>query len=68
MIEQSGMLVDMNGNPIPEAGDRARAQEELLNFMEKEKSKFEAFWKEYGYFTRPPIKYHTGNKQWIWME
>lgn len=60
------LLVDPSGRPIPTGDERRRAEEELKNFMEKNKERFQDFWKAYGFGTRPPIRYDMTLKRWLW--
>ena len=57
----------MMGNRIPDSGEREYARMKLVEFMEKHKGQFEAFWRENGFGIKPPIKYHLGNRQWVWV-
>lgn len=67
MIHQLGGLVDIDGNLIPDGEDRKRAEEELKEYIEKHKRRFEDFFRENGP-VRPPLKYNLSRREWLWLE
>lgn len=65
---RSGLLVDLNGNPIVNEEEKHRAASLLREFMEKYRERFQDWFKEYGPNVKPPIKYDCSKREWFWLD
>lgn len=60
-------IVDMYGRPLPDADTRKRAEEDLKEFIEKNKRKFEEWLQRKGPVAFP-VKYNAETRKWFWIE
>ena len=61
-------LLDALGRKLPDAKLRAEAEEKLKTFMAKNHNAFQEWFNEHGPNKRPPIKFDTKSRQWIWLD
>lgn len=66
-MDDGSILFDSRGRPIPNGEIRLRAAEQLQNYMVKNKSRFDDWFRANGP-RRPPIFYNVEKKEWIWAE
>ncbi len=61
-----GDLIDIHGNVIPSGDTRKKAEEQLKEYIFKNKSRFDDFFRAYGP-VRPPIRYNLRSQSWEWV-
>lgn len=67
MIHPAGDLVDVHGNVIPNGEIRKRAEDQLKEYITKNKSRFDDFFRAHGP-VRPPVRYDLKNQSWEWVD
>jgi hypothetical protein len=61
------VLVDATGQPIPDGEERERAEKSLPEFLDRNKTRLEEFWRHYGMGARPPLKWDLRTHTWHWI-
>ncbi len=63
-----GVIVDMQGRPITSPAAKEKAALQLLDFMEKYRSRFQDWFTAYGPNIKPPIRYDLSKQEWFWLD